>query len=115
MAKRIQEQKEERIVSKSRLSMNCSSCLVATSSSAASSPIAWKSPGTVGASGRPGSRMNLEASSFDAYLGGLKEEQYKPVARTNENCGKPLAGETAESSPAFQRSQNNKEATMGEF
>ena len=78
---------------------------------------------------KPGSMMNLEASTLDAasasqvrledaYLGGLKEEQqenlthekeqisedsesgpwyYKPVAQTNEACGKPLARETAES------------------
>ena len=76
----------------------------------------------------------------DAYLGGLKEEQqgnlthkkehtseetgdseaepwyYKAVAQTNEACGKPLAGETAESiSSAFQKSQNNKEATLKHF
>ena len=149
MEKRIQEQKEgERVVSKSRpAEMNMSS-FIATSSSAASSPIASKSPGVSGASVKPGSTMNLEASSLDAapasqvrlkdaHLGGLKEEQqgnlthekkqiseesddsecepwyYKPVAQTNEACGKPLAGETAESiSSAFQKSQNNKEATM---
>ena len=77
----------------------------------------------------------------DAYLGGLKEEQqgtltthkkeqiseenddseseawyFKPVAQTNEACGKPLAQEAAESiSSAFQKSQNNKEATLGHF
>ena len=45
-AKRIQEPKEgERIASKSRLAMNVSSFLIATSSSAASSPIASISPG----------------------------------------------------------------------
>ena len=129
--------------------MNISSQLV--TSSAASSPIASKNPGMSGASGRPGSRMNLEASSFDAasasqvrlkvaYLGGLKEEQqgdlshekeenseetddsesepwyYKPVAQTNEACGKSLAGETAESiSQTFQKSQSNKEATLKHF
>ena len=82
----IQEQKEgERVVSKSRLVMNVSSYLIATSSSAASSPIASESSGMSGASGRPGSKMNLEAGSFDAasasqvrlkdaYFGGLKEE-----------------------------------------
>ena len=100
---------------------------------------------------KPGSTMNLEASSLDAapasqvrlkdaHLGGLKEEQqgnlthekeqiseesddsesepwyYKPVAQTNEACGKPLAGETAKSiSSAFQKSQNNKEATSEHF
>ena len=41
---------------------------------------------------------------------------YKPVAQTDEDCGKPLAGETAESiSSAFQKSQNNKEATLEHF
>ena len=86
MAKRIQEQKEgERVASKSRLVMNVSSCLIATSSSAASSPIASKSPEMSGASGKPGSKMNLDASSFDAasasqvrlkdaYLGGFERK-----------------------------------------
>ena len=133
MTKRIQEQKEgERVVSKSRPVTNVSSYLIATSSSAASSPIASKSPVMSGASGKLGSRMNLEASRLDAasasqarlknaYLGGLKEEQqgnlthekeriseetddseselwyYKLVAQTDKACGKPLAGETAES------------------
>ena len=152
MAKIIQEQKEgERVVSKSRLVMNWSSYVIATSSSAASSPIASKSPGMSRASGKTGGRMNLEVSSFDAdsasqvrledaYLGGLLEEQqgnlthekeqiseetddsesepwyFKPVAQNNAACGKPLAGETAESiSSAFQRSRNNKEATLEHF
>ena len=44
--------------------MNLSSFLIATSSSAASSPIASESPGTSRASEKPGSRMNLEATSF---------------------------------------------------
>ena len=67
MAKRIQEQKEgERVVSKSRPVMNVSSDHDATSSSAASSPIASKSPRMSGAPEKPGDRMNLEASSFDA-------------------------------------------------
>ena len=63
-----------------------SSYCIATSSSAASSPIASESPGTPTASGRPDSRMSVEPSSFDAastsqvrlkdaYLGGLMEEQ----------------------------------------
>ena len=43
-----------------------SSYLMPPSSCAASSPIASKSPGTSGASGRLGSRMNIAASSFDA-------------------------------------------------
>ena len=76
----------------------------------------------------------------DVYLGGLKEEQqgnlthekeqiseesddsesepwyYKPVAQTDEACGKPFAGETAESiCSAFQKSQNTKEATLEHF
>ena len=67
MAKKNQEQQEgERVVSKSRPVTNVSSCLIATSSSAATSPIASKSPGMSGVSGKPSSRMNLEASSFDA-------------------------------------------------
>ena len=143
-AKRIQEQKEERVVSKSRLSMNCSSYLIATSSSAASSPIASKSPGTVGASGRLGSRMNLAGSSFDAasaceerlkdaYLGGLKDELQKHVTQKKEHFSeeshddpwdyKPVPQnkeslgnrETAESTSAFQKSQKNKDATMDHF
>ena len=102
------------------------------------------------ASVKRGSRINLEASSFDAasasqvrlkdaYPWRVEEQQgnlthekeqiseetddseydpwyYKPVAQTNKACGKPLAGETAESiSSAFQKSQNNKEATMEHF
>ena len=109
-----------------------------------------KSPGMSGAS-ETGSRMNLEASSFDAsspsqvrlkdaYVGGLMVEQqgnlthekeqiseesddaesvpwyYKPLAQTYEACRKPVAGETPESiSSAFQKSQNNKEATLEHF
>ena len=96
MAKRIQEQKKgERVLSKSRLVMSVSSCLIATISSAASSPIASKSPGMFGASGKLGCRMNLEASSFDAastsqvklkaaYLGGLEEEQQGNLTHEKE-------------------------------
>ena len=72
----------------------------------------------------------------DAYLGGLmdelqenltqKKEQvseeyddehwyHKPVAQHKEACGKPLSGETAESSSAFQNSQQSKDATMDHF
>ena len=41
---------------------------------------------------------------------------YKPVAQTNEASGKPLAGETAESiSSAFQKSQQDSEATWNNF
>ena len=87
MAKRIQEQKEEEnVVSKSRPpAMNISS-FIATSSAAASSPIASESPGMPTASGEPDSRMSTEPSSFDAastsqarqkdaYHGGLMEKQ----------------------------------------
>ena len=63
-----------------------SSCFIATSSSAASSPIPSKSPGMPIASVRRDSRMSVEPSSFDAastsqvrlkdaYFGGLMEEQ----------------------------------------
>ena len=96
MAKRSQEQKEvERVVSKSRPVMNVSSYLIATSSSAASSPIASKSPGMSGASRKLGKTMNLEASSFDAasasqvrlkdaYFGGLKAEQQGNLTHEKE-------------------------------
>ena len=67
MAKRNQEQKEGRVVSKSRPPvMSMSSDRMSSSSFAASSPIASKSPGTSGASGRPGSRMSIAANSFNA-------------------------------------------------
>ena len=80
-------------MSKSRPAvMNMFSDLVASSSSAASSPIASKSLGMSGASGKLGSKMNLEASSFDAasasqvrlkdaYLGGLKEKSSSKTCR----------------------------------
>ena len=79
-------------MSKSRPAvMSMSSCLVATSSSAASSPIASKSLGMSIASGKPDSKMNVEPSSFDAastsqvrlndaYFGCLMEGQRGPVA-----------------------------------
>ena len=83
----------ERVVSQSRPAV--SSYLIATSSSAVSSQIASKSPGMSGASGKPGSSMNLEASSLnaastsqvrlkDAYLGGLKEEQQGDLTHEKE-------------------------------
>ena len=82
MAKRFQNQKEERVVSKSRQAMmNMSSYFIATSSSATPTPIASKSPEMPIASGKPNSRISVEPSSFDAastsrvrlkdaYLGG---------------------------------------------
>ena len=73
-------------MSKSRPAAMKISSFIATSSSAASSPIASKSPGMPIASGKPDSRMSVEPSSFDAastsqvrltdaYLGGLMEKQ----------------------------------------
>ena len=66
--------------------MNVSSYLMSSSSSAASSSIASKSPGMPIASEKPDSKMCVEPSSFeaasasqvrlkDAYLGGLNEKQ----------------------------------------
>ena len=102
-AKRIQDQKEERVVSKSRLAaMNLSSS-IATSSSSASSPIASKSPEMPIASEKPDSRMNVEPSSFDAastsqvqlkdaYFGGLMEKQRgNPSHQEEGDSGNPEA------------------------
>ena len=95
MAKRIQEQKEERVVSKSRpAALNLSSS-IATSSSSASSPIASQSPGMPIASGKPDSRMRINPNSFDAmstsqvrlkdaYLGGLMEKQRRHPSHQEE-------------------------------
>ena len=97
MAKRIRNQKEEeRVVSKSRPAvMDMSSYFIATSSSAASSPIASKCPGMPIASGTD-NRMSVEPSSFDAAstsqvrlkdacFGGLKEEQRRDPSHQEEN------------------------------
>ena len=109
MTKRIQNQKEEeRVVSKSRPAvMNMSSYFIATSFSAASSPIASKSPGMPIAPAKPDSRMSVEPSSFDApstsqvrlkdaYLGGLMEQQRRdPSHQEEENSeasDNPAAG-----------------------
>ena len=82
IAKRFQESK-----TKTRPAVvNVSCYLIATSSSAASSPIASKSPGISGASGKPDTGMRMNPNLFDAastsqvrlqdaYLGGLMEEQ----------------------------------------
>ena len=79
MAKRIPNQKEEeRVVCKSRPAvLDMSSYFIATSSSAASSPIASKSPGMPMASGRPDSRMSVEPSSFDAASTSKKKKIQK--------------------------------------
>ena len=79
--------------------------------SSSSSPTASKSPGTSRASGRLGSRMTLEAISFDAasashvrlkdaYLGGLKEEQQGNLTHEREEN----SGETDDSP---QRNETN--------
>ena len=97
-----------------------SSYLMSSSSSAASSPIASKSTGTSGASGRPGCRMNIAGSSFnaasasqvklkDAYLGGLKGEQQGDLPHEREGN----SGETDDSeceSWYFQSAPQNNEA-----
>ena len=88
MAKRIQDQKEEeRVVSKSRPTvMNMSSYFIATSFSAASSPITSKNAGMPTAPGKADSKMTVDPNSFDAastsqvrlkdaYLGGLMGKQ----------------------------------------
>ena len=108
MAKRIRNQIEERVVSKSRPAvMNISSYSIVTSSSAASSPIASKSPGMPIASVKPDSRMSVEPSSFDdaastsqvrlkdAHLGGLMEGQRRDPSHQEENSedsDNPAAG-----------------------
>ena len=72
--------------SKSRPAVINKPSFIATSSSAASSPIASKSPGMPIALVKPDSRMSVEPSSFDAastsqvrledaHLGGLMEKQ----------------------------------------
>ena len=84
-----------------------SSCFIATSSSAASSPIASKSPGMPILSGKPDSKMSVKPSSFDtasasqvrlkdAYLGGLMEEQRGDPSHQeeedSEDSDNPAAG-----------------------
>ena len=107
MAKSIRNQKEEGVVSKSPPAMMNMSSFIATSSSAASSPIASKSPGMPIASGKPDSMMSVEPSSFDAastsqvrlkdaYFGGLTEEQrWDPSQQEeeySEDSDNPVAG-----------------------
>ena len=98
--------------------MNVSSYLIATSSSAASSPNASKSPWMSGVSGKPGSRMNLEASSFDAasasqvrlkdaYLGELKEEQQGNLTHEKEQISKETDDPESEPWYHFQEKQQN--------
>ena len=85
---------------------------MSSSSSAASNPIASKSRGMSGASVRPGSRMNVAASSFnaasasqvrlkDAFLGGLKEKQRGDLPHERqENSGET---DDSESEPWYFR------------
>ena len=86
-----------------------SSYIIATSSSAASSPIASKS-GDVWSMVKPSSKMNLEASSFgaasayqvrlkDAYLGGLKEEQQGNLTHEKEQISEET--DDSESEPRY--------------
>ena len=103
-------------MSKSRLVMNVSSYLIATRSSAASSPIASKSPGMSGASEKPsvsseikgcirvegraaGKPGRMRKNTFSEESDDSESElwYYRSVAQTDEACGKSLAGETAES------------------
>ena len=84
-----------------------SSYFIATSSSAASSPLASKSPGMSIASGKPDSRMSVEPNSIDAtstsqvrlkdaYFGGLMEEQRGDPSHQeeghSEDSDNPAAG-----------------------
>ena len=120
MAKRIQEQKEEeRVVFNSRpAGMNMSSHLMSSSSSAASSRIASKSPEMSEASGRHGSRMSVGSSSFDApsasqvrlkdaYLGWLKEKQQGDLSHERGENSEGTDG--SESEPRYYKPapQNN--------
>ena len=98
MTKRIENQaEEERVVSKSRPAVMNISSFIATSSSAASSPIASKIPRMPIASVKLDSRMSVDPSLFDAastsqvrlkdaYLGGLMEKQRgNPSHQDEEN------------------------------
>ena len=87
--------------------MNMSPYFTATSFTAASSPIASKSPRMPIASAKPDSRMSFEPNSFDAastsqvrlkdaYLGGLMEEQRRDPSHqeeeNSEDSDNPAAG-----------------------
>ena len=85
MAKRMQEQKEDWIVAKSKLTVMNLALTVSTSSSSVNHPIASKSPGILKAStgipdarARRNSKPDAASSSRgklkDAYLGGLMAE-----------------------------------------
>ena len=101
VAKRIQHQKEEeRVVSKSRPAvMNMSSYFIATSSSAASCPIASKSQGMPLGSGKPDSRIRRSVDVSSATQGCIPwrvdgKAAERPVAgrrrifrRLRQSCG----------------------------
>ena len=100
----------------------CLLYLIATSSSAASSPMALKSLGMYGASGKPGSRMNLEASSFDvasasqvrlkdAYLGGLRKEQQGNLTHEKEQISEETGD--SESEPWYYKPVAQTNGTCG--
>ena len=96
MAKRIQHEKEERVVSKSRPALMNISSFIATSFSTASSPIASKSSGDAdAASGKPDSRKG------------------ESVAQNNKAWEQPLAH--GASSSVDQQSQKNTEATWDHY
>ena len=98
MAKRMQEQKgEEKSVANSKsTSMNLSSH-VPTSSSSAKSPIASKSPEILVATGKPESRTRRNSKSDaasssqvrlqDAYLGRLMDTAAGTLVATGEESG----------------------------
>ena len=110
-------------MSKSRAAVvNMSSNLISSSSSAASTPIASKSPVTSGASGRLGSTMKIAPSSFDAvstsqvklkdaHLGGFKEKQQGDVPHESEGN----SGETddSESEPCYYKPAPQKKEACG--
>ena len=105
-----------------------SSHVIATCSSAASSPIASESPGMPMASGRPDSRMSVEPSSFDAASTSKKKKIQKtptilrlepgttkenPLPKTVKLGGQPVAH--GASSSVDQESQKNTEATWDHY
>ena len=91
MAKRMQEQKgERRSVAKSKSSVTNWSSHVPTSSSSAKSPIASQSPGILGATGKPISRMrgNSESDAVSSSHARLKDAYFGWVDRQShgETC-----------------------------
>ena len=106
MAKRMQEQKEEIIVAKSKPTVMNLSSTVSASSSSSKDPIASKSLGILRVSGKPdakerrNSKPDAASSSQgrlkDAYLGGLMDRVE----------GKPAATDKSQESWEFSESQS---------